>query len=109
MLKAVENDTSGKGYCGPTVVASITGMPLSKVLDAFRDVRYGVGWQRRFRRKPRIAGTPVFGGAAGAANPGVGNHSHRLAPRGRSADACALAPGAPSRRAARDLHPLRKE
>ena len=57
MLKAVENDTSGKGYCGPTVVASITGMPLSKVLDAFRDVRYGVGWQRRFRRKPRIAGT----------------------------------------------------
>ena len=57
MLRAVENDTSGKGYCGPTVVASITGMPLSKVLDAFRDVRYGVGWQRRFRRKPRIAGT----------------------------------------------------
>src|SRR5215204_6014726 len=57
MLRAVKNDTAGKGYCGPTVVASITGEPLSKVLDTFREVRYGYGWRWRFQRRPRIKDT----------------------------------------------------
>lgn len=57
MLKVVKNDTNGHGYCGPFVVCAITGKPLSKILDDFREVRYGPWWKRRFSRRPLIKGT----------------------------------------------------
>jgi hypothetical protein len=53
MLHEVKNDTNGKGYCGPTAIASITGKRLSVVLDEFRKVRGWDGWGR----KRRIGGT----------------------------------------------------
>ena len=56
-MKAVSNDTAGSGYCGPTVVAGITGKPLSKVLDAFRTVKFGKWWPGSFDRAPNIRGT----------------------------------------------------
>ena len=38
-MKPLKNDTRGRGYCGPTAVACITGKPLSKVLDTMRAAR----------------------------------------------------------------------
>jgi hypothetical protein len=35
-MKPLKNDTAGRGYCGPTVVACLTGRSLSEVLDVIR-------------------------------------------------------------------------
>lgn len=55
-LHDVVNDTKSRAFCGPTVVAAITGEPVSRVRDAFRLVRYGANWTSR-RRSPPIMGT----------------------------------------------------
>src|SRR4051812_46603793 len=60
MLRVVQNDTRGKGFCGPTVVAGITGRKLSEVLDAFRAARYGADWRQHWRRAPSIRGTGTW-------------------------------------------------
>ncbi len=41
MLHKVNNDTCGKGYCGPYAIAAVTGHPLSVVLDTCRAIRFG--------------------------------------------------------------------
>lgn len=38
-LKSCVNDTKTKAYCGPTVIAAITGRKISKVRKAVRQVR----------------------------------------------------------------------
>lgn len=58
-MNAVKNDTAGGGYCGPIAVAAITGLPLSQVLDAFRDVKHP-RWRWESKRKPPIKGTSTF-------------------------------------------------
>lgn len=55
-LRDTVNDTKSRAFCGPTVVAAITGEPVSRVRDAFRFVRYGASWTSR-RRSPPIMGT----------------------------------------------------
>jgi hypothetical protein len=47
MLRPVKNDTAALPFCGPVVVASITGKPVSKVLDAIQRNRHGAHWKRR--------------------------------------------------------------
>src|SRR5690606_2284494 len=55
-LRDAVNDTKSRAFCGPMVVAAITGEPVSRVRDAFRYVRYGASWTSR-RRSPPIMGT----------------------------------------------------
>lgn len=43
-LHDVDNDTKSRLYSGSAVVASITGVSLSKAKDAIRQVRYGSRW-----------------------------------------------------------------
>lgn len=58
-LRDAVNDTKSRAFCGPTVVAAITGEPVSRVRDAFRFVRYGSAWTSR-RRSPPIMGTYTY-------------------------------------------------
>lgn len=59
-MKTVNNDTAGRGYCGPHVVAGMTGRPLSHVLEAFRIVRFGEHWRGDHYRPPLIKGTSAY-------------------------------------------------
>ena len=54
-LKAVENDTRTRAYCGPTAVAAIVDAPVSVVRDGFRTARHGRNWVDS--RAPSIRGT----------------------------------------------------
>ncbi|WP_244519914.1 hypothetical protein [Ensifer sp. LC384] len=55
-LHDVDNDTKSRLYSGPGVIASITGVSLSKAKDAIRQVRYGSRWLD-FPRTPTIKRT----------------------------------------------------
>ncbi|MCV9961943.1 hypothetical protein OIU34_08510 [Pararhizobium sp. BT-229] len=55
-LHDVDNDTKSRLYYGPGVIASITGVSLSKAKDAIRQVRYGSRWLD-FPRTPPIKRT----------------------------------------------------
>ncbi len=55
-LHDVDNDTKSRLYPGPDVIASITGVSLSKAKDAIRQVRYGSRWLD-FPRTPPIQRT----------------------------------------------------
>ncbi|MBY5340449.1 hypothetical protein E0H35_30625 [Rhizobium leguminosarum bv. viciae] len=55
-LHDVDNDTKSRLYPGPGVIASITGVSLSKAKDAIRQVRYGSRWLD-FSRTPSIKRT----------------------------------------------------
>ncbi|NYT32077.1 hypothetical protein HX898_16860 [Rhizobium sp. WYCCWR 11128] len=55
-LHDVDNDTKSRLYSGPGVIASITGVGLSKAKDAIRQVRYGSRWLD-FPRTPPIKRT----------------------------------------------------
>lgn len=55
-LNDVNNDTKSRLYPEPGVIASITGVSLSKVKDAIRQVRYGSRWLD-FPRTPPIKRT----------------------------------------------------
>lgn len=55
-LHDVDKDTKSRLYSGPGVIASITGVSLSKAKDAIRQVRYGSRWLD-FPRAPAIKRT----------------------------------------------------
>jgi len=55
-LHDVDNDTKSRLYSGPGVIASITGVSLSKAKDAIRQARYGSRWLD-FPRTPPIKTT----------------------------------------------------
>lgn len=56
-LKPIKNDTLGKGYCGPTAIAAITGKKLSVVLDTIREIWWpDKWWRKRSERRPPVRG-----------------------------------------------------
>lgn len=56
ILLPVENDTPYKPYCGPTAIATITGRPISVVLEACRRAVHGDDWPNHHVRNPKIRG-----------------------------------------------------
>lgn len=44
-LSEVVNDTSSRAFCGPTAVAALTGIAISKVTDTYRFMRDGPNWK----------------------------------------------------------------
>lgn len=55
-MHPVCNDTGSRAFCGPTVLAGITGQPISVVKNAIRRGRYGDRYDTMHRRPP-IMGT----------------------------------------------------
>ncbi|MGY5811706.1 hypothetical protein ACXHXG_28880 [Rhizobium sp. LEGMi198b] len=58
-LHDVVNDTKSRSFCGPTVVAAITGEPISRTRDCYRLVRHGADWTS-WKRAPAIMGTQLW-------------------------------------------------
>lgn len=56
-LSDVANDTPSRAFCGPTAVAAITGVSISKVRDTYRLVRHGLNWEDKLDYIPPITGT----------------------------------------------------
>lgn len=56
ILVPVENDTPHKPFCGPTAIATVTGQPLSSVLEACRRAAHGDDWPNHHLRSPKVRG-----------------------------------------------------
>ena len=57
VFKPVINDTGRRFYCGPAIIASITGLPISKVEAEIREYRNRTSRRRRpYEHKAMISG-----------------------------------------------------